>query len=140
MLGIALALVSAITFGVNAVYSRKSLGHIRTVPATFISLIASLAVAGAVALIFEPRALFSVSLTAILVFGAVGFLNFTTGRYLIFISVRCIGASRATPVYSAAPFFSIIFAIILAGETINPMIVLGAAFIVGGMYFLLRSD
>ncbi len=140
MLGIALAMVSAITFGVNAVYSRKSLGHIRPAAATFISLIASLLVAGAVALIFEPRALVSVSLTTILVFGAVGFLNFTTGRYLIFVSVRHIGASKATPVYSAAPFFSIIFAIFLAGETINAMIVLGAIFIVGGMYFLVRSD
>lgn len=91
------------------------------------------------ALIWEPRALFSASLTAILVFGAVGFLNFTTGRYLIFVSVRHIGASRATPVYSIAPFFSIFFAIFLAGEIVTPIIVLGAAFIVGGLFFLLRS-
>ena len=139
MLGIGLALISSITFGINAVYTKKALGHIRPAFASFVSLIASLIVAGVVVLIWEPRALFSASLTAILVFGAVGFLNFTTGRYLIFISIRYIGASRATPVYSIAPFFSIFFAIFLAGEVVTWPIVLGAVSIVAGLFFLLRS-
>lgn len=139
MLGIGLAIAAAMGFGINAVFMRKSLAHIGPAKATFVSLIASVLVAGVITLITDFRPLVTASLATIGLFAAVGLLNFTMGRYLIFVSVRYIGASRATPVYSAAPFFSIIFAVILAGERVTPLIVLGALSIVAGLFLLLRS-
>jgi drug/metabolite transporter (DMT)-like permease len=69
-------------------------------------------------------------------FALSGLLNFALGRFLNSVSIQQVGVARATPLFSTAPLFATILAIIFLGETITPWLLLGTATIVGGIILI----
>lgn len=135
-----LALLVAAGFGITTVLFRLGGENIRAATGTWISLLASILAVILVTLITDLHHLLSVSLVAVGWFAVAGLLNFTAGRFFIFQSVKHIGASRAAPVYSTAPFFSIVLAVGLTGERITIPLLLGAIAIFVGLYLVVSAE
>lgn len=135
-----LALLVAAGFSLTTILFKLGGENIKAATSAWISLLASTLAALLFTLITDLRHLLSVSLVAVGWFAVAGFLNFTAGRLFIFQSIRYIGASRATPVYSTAPFFSMLLAVALTGEKVTPPLLLGALAIFLGLYLVMSSE
>ena len=73
-----------------------------------------------------------ISLWALAKLVIAGVIQLLLGRALNYGSVRLIGANKAGPLVATTPLFIMIFALVLLGETLTALIVLGVVFIVGG--------
>ncbi len=132
-MAIGFAFASALLWGAGAIFSRLGLLRLPAAYGTFISMIVSLALVAALALIFDWRGLASLSGTAIGWLALLGALNFVAGRYMNMNSVRLAGSSRATPVVSISPLFAAAFAFTFLGERPTPLVIAGTLAIVGGV-------
>jgi len=139
LLGVVLALSAAVGFAASGVLARAGLRGISTFSGTFFSLLGSFAVLFVVALVWDPKALFSVSLAAIPWFVAGGIVNFVLGRMLNYVSLDRIGVARASPLFSLSPFFAIGFAVLFLGEAATPLRLLGTSAIVGGIILIVTD-
>lgn len=77
---------------------------------------------------------------AFLWFGLLGIINYVMGRQFNYISIRRIGVTRASPLFSSSPLFAMILAVSFLGESVNPAIVVGTLTIVGGLYLVVTSQ
>jgi len=139
-MGILLALLSSISFGLSQVCARVGLLYINPKISTFISVSTSFALVSIVTAIFDLDSLIRVSFVGVLWFALLGILNFTLARTLLFIGTRAIGASKATAISASNPLFSIILAVTILGENITVPLILGTLFIIGGLFVLLKKN
>ncbi len=137
VLGVILAILAAIIFGIGNTIARVSLQSIKTTSGTILSLLASLVVALIIAFSFEFKALISVSLIAIGLFALTGIFHFTLGRAFLYQSMRYIGAARGTSITQVYPLFALVFAVVYLKETLTMPLVVGTLLIIGGAYLLL---
>jgi drug/metabolite transporter (DMT)-like permease len=77
--------------------------------------------------------------TAILLFGVVGILNFPLGRFFNYLSISHLGVGRSTPILASAPLFAMVLAVIFTGETISAGTIAGTALILTGLYVTVRA-
>jgi uncharacterized membrane protein len=141
VLGGLLAVASAATFALNNASLRRGVltGSVAqamaiTVPIGLpIFLIAAL-VTGSLGLVFEfsPRAL------AALV--AAGIVHFLWGRYCNYRATRAIGTNLTAPIQQANLIVALGLAIIVLGETLTPVKLLGIALILLGPYLALNQE
>lgn len=73
-------------------------------------------------------------------FALSGLLNFALGRYLNTVSIQLVGVTRSTPLFSTAPLFATILAVVFLGESITPWLLLGTATIVGGIILITSEE
>jgi len=139
MLGIILAITAAFCWGASAIFTRIGLQGIKASTGTFISMLSSLVLVVALALVLNFDAVTNLSLTAILWFGLIGLINYLIGRQLNFLSIKYIGVTKATPLFAAAPLFALVLAVALIGESVNVPIVIGTLAVVGGLYLVVTS-
>ncbi len=139
MLGILLALTAALCWGTAAIFARLGLARIKPSMGTLISMLASLALVGSLALITRFNDVRYISLKALVLFGLIGVMNYFLGRQLNYSSIRRIGVTKATPLFATAPLFAIILAIIFLGENINIPIILGTLSVMAGLYLVISS-
>ncbi|MFC2013760.1 DMT family transporter [Chloroflexota bacterium] len=139
-IGVLLAVLAAILWGVGNTIARVGLQSIKATSASILSLSAGLVVVWITALVFEFDTLVSVSLVAIGWFALTGVLHLALGRFLLYQTMRYIGAARGTSVAHSYPIFALIFAIILLKETPTIPVVIGTVSIVGGIYLLLTES
>lgn len=132
--GIFFSLCSAVCFGVSAIFIRLGLRFCTPIDASILSLASSLAVVLALSLILERTALFSISLPSFLWFGACGIISFALGRYLNYVGIKYVGATKSVTLRSSSPFFAALLAIFFLGEIPNFMVILGTIFIVAGVW------
>ncbi len=140
MLGILLAIAAAFFWGTSAIFSRLGLQNIKASTGTFISMLSSILVVGLLALTLNFDDIIHISPTTLLWFGLIGVVNYVLGRQFNFLSITYIGATKATTLFATAPFFAIILAVTLIGESINPTIVIGIFAIVAGLYLVIISQ
>lgn len=140
MIGVLWALMAAAGFGFSNIFVRLGLQFVSPSRGTFISLLSSLLLSTTVTVLWQLDALLSIPLVALGWFAIAGILNFPVGRFFKFLGIRYLGTTRATAVASASPLFSIILAVLLIGERINPPILAGALFIVVGLYLLAKEQ
>ena len=138
--GILLAAVASLCFGINAIFVRLGLQHIRPSVGTLISVLASLCVILAITLIVEPQALFSIALTALGWFAIIGLLNYVVARQSNFNATKRIGAAKASGIMASAQLFAMVLAVVFLGETLNTLIILGTISIVIGLFLLVSSE
>ncbi|MBI2288284.1 MAG: DMT family transporter [Chloroflexi bacterium] len=139
MLGIALAIGSALCWGTGALFARLGLGSIRASMGTLISMVASIVLVGSFALILNFNDLMHISPTALLWFSLIGVVNYFLGRQSNYTSIKHIGATKATALFASSPLFAMVLAVAFIGESVNPAIVTGTLIIVTGLYLVVTS-
>ena len=139
MFAILLAVVAASSWGFSAVLVRMGLRDITTASGTLLSLAAGLVVTATLAVIFEGPRLLGLSLTAVVMFGVIGVLNFPVGRYFNYLSMSHLGVGRSTPILASAPLFAVLIAVAFTGEHLRLATASGIAFIFAGLYVTITA-
>ena len=88
------------------------------------------------ALVFNRDAFPALTVVAFLWFALSGLFNFALGRFFNTVSIQLAGVARATPLFSTAPLFATILAILFLGESVTPWLLLGTVTIVGGIVLI----
>ena len=139
MFAILLAVVAASSWGFSAVLVRMGLRDITTASGTLLSLAAGLVVTATLAVIVEGPRLLGLSLTAVVMFGVIGVLNFPVGRYFNYLSMSHLGVGRSTPILASAPLFAVLIAVAFTGEHLRLATASGIAFIFAGLYVTITA-
>lgn len=134
ILAIVLALGAAASWGFSAVLVRMGLRHMSTSAGTLISLCTGLVFTAVLVVLFQFEALTSIGLSAVLLFGIIGMLNFPIGRFFNYLAMGHLGVARSTPLLASAPLFAVIIAVLFTGEQITLATAAGVALILGGLY------
>ena len=136
MLGVVFALLAATCWGFSAILVRLGLQHLRPTTGTWVSMIPGILMVMTLALVFNLDDITTLAGVAFFWFALSGLFNFALGRFLNTLSIQLAGVARATPLFSTAPFFATILAVIFLGETITPWLVLGTMTIVSGIILI----
>lgn len=137
MIGEFAALGAALCWTFSAVFYKRALASTPPVSAntvrclgTSLALTTFLAVARKIGVLIElPTQTLFLACTS-------GVIGLGLGDTLYMLSLKTIGVSRAVPLTCTYPLFNLIWAYFLAGETITPPVVAGAATIVLGIWLL----
>jgi drug/metabolite transporter (DMT)-like permease len=140
VVGVALALIAASGFAASNIFGRLGLQYVRASGGVFLSLLSSLALVLAAALIFQFDALLSIPLASGAWFALAGVMNFPVGRFFKFLGMRHIGTSRATAVSAGSPLFAVIMAVVFLSERLTLVMLAGTLLIVGGLFLLAWED
>ena len=137
MIGELAALGAALCWTFSAVVYKRALASTPPIPAntvrclgTSLVLIAVLAFAGRIWVLAE------LPTHAILLTCASGIIGLGLGDTLYLLSLKTLGVSRAVPITCTYPLFNLVWAYLLAGETITVQVAAGAAVIVAGTWLL----
>lgn len=133
MSGVLFALAAATAWAAGAVVARLGLQHVGSLSATFLSLVSSLFVLLAIALVVDGKAVVGVPLAALPWIAFTGLLSFVLGRLFNYMSLSYIGVARATPLFGLAPFFATGLAVLLFQERVTPLLLLGTGSIMAGV-------
>jgi drug/metabolite transporter (DMT)-like permease len=80
------------------------------------------------------------SLHSGLILGSAGVLHFIWGRYCNYRATRAIGTNLTAPIQQVNLIISLALAIVVLGEVLTPLRVLGIALVLAGPYFAMRSE
>src|SRR3954453_12847553 len=80
------------------------------------------------------------SLRSIVILGSAGVLHFIWGRYCNYRATRAIGTNLTEPLQQVNLIISLGLAIVVLGEMLTPLRVLGIVLVLAGPYFAMRSD
>jgi DME family drug/metabolite transporter len=133
-----LAIASSILFGVGGVLSRRGLQHANPLAAAVVSITVTTAFVWCLTLLSGPVSrLFTWRIWPFLVGGLVAP---GLARLMSFVGIDRIGVARSTSLMASAPLFAVLIAMVCLGERPTPLLLSGAAAIVGGGVMLaLRS-
>ena len=140
MTGIVFSLLAASGFAATAVFARTALQRMSTPYGTLLSLFVSTVAAMAIAAVLHPDELLGIGVVALGWLFLVGFLNFPLGRMFNYTSVRMVGVSKASTVVATSPLFATILAVIILGETVGPITLLGTVAVIGGLALTLNQE
>ena len=136
MLGIVFALLAATCWAFGAILVRLGLQYLRPTTGTWASMIPGILLVMTLALVFNLDDITTLAAVAFFWFALNGLFNFALGRFLNALSIQLAGVTRATPLFSTAPFFATILAVIFLEESVTPWLVLGTMTIVSGIILI----
>ena len=140
MTGIIFSLLAASGFAATAVFARTALQRMSAPYGTLLSLFVSTVAAMAIAAVLHPDELLGISAVALGWLFLVGFLNFPLGRMFNYTSVTMVGVSKASTVVATSPLFATILAVIILGERVSPITLLGIVAVIGGLALTLNQE
>ena len=138
-LAIILALLAAVGWGTSAVLVRAGLQNISSTTGTVISLASGTILIGSIALLINGGSAFQVTAVGLAWIALLGLINYPLGRVLNFTGIRLAGVSRASPMLAAAPLVAVALGVLLGGESLTPLIGLGAISIFGGIVLIVTE-
>ncbi|MCW4044151.1 MAG: DMT family transporter [Candidatus Bathyarchaeota archaeon] len=137
MLGELAALGAAVSWAVAPILYRKALFKTKPVSANIVRCVSNAAVLLVVLLVTGNGAvLASLPLEAIAMVVASGLIGLGLGDTLYMVGLKSVGVSRAVPLASTYPLFSLLWAILLLGEPVALPAVVGAVVILLGIWLL----
>ncbi|MFM1816184.1 MAG: hypothetical protein RLZ98_2879 [Pseudomonadota bacterium] len=137
MLGSLFALMSAIALGVHNAVARKGIISGTALQALAISLPTGAAVCLLATIAFgQVGAFLSLPWTAILWFSASGIVQFVVSRYLFYRATGAMGSNLAVVVLQAEVLFALIISMIVLGERLTPLRLLGILLVFVGPMLL----
>ncbi len=139
MTGILFSLLAASGFAATAVFARTALQRMSTPYGTLLSLFVSTVAAMIIAAVLHPGELLGIGVVALGWLFLVGFLNFPLGRMFNYTSVRMVGVSKASTVVATSPLFATVLAVIILGESVSPITLLGTVAVIGGLALMLNQ-
>ena len=141
MLGGLFALLAAITFALNNASARRGVltGSLLqamaiTVPIGVPLFFVATWMAG------DLAALFDFSPQAVLALAAAGIVHFVWGRYCNFRATRAMGANLVGPLQQVSLVLTLVLAILVLGETLTPLRLLGICLVALGPMLTMRGD
>ena len=139
-LGIALALVATLGWGIGDVMARKAMVH---APAGTVLIIASalvLLALGALGVASDGTAAFTDLPPRFFGFVVLmGFLGYVTGQLFYFMGMKRAGLKRAAPIIGLTPLIAVGFAVAIGGERPSLPTVVAAVVIVSGVIVILTD-
>jgi len=78
--------------------------------------------------------------TAVAWFVLAGFLTIFIGRVFLYASIQHLGAIRASAIKRLNPFFSVLLGVVLLGESVSGLMMVGMALIVSSFVVLVRQS
>ena len=139
MTGIVFSLLAASGFAATAVFARTALQRMSAPYGTLLSLFVSTVAAMIIAAVLHPDELLGIGVVALGWLFLVGFLNFPLGRMFNYTSVTMVGVSKASTVVATSPLFATILAVIILGERVSPITLLGTVAVIGGVALTLNQ-
>lgn len=140
LIGTILSLLSAASFGGNAVIVRRGLLKSSSLHGLYVTVLLGVPLF-AVATLFTGQFAYADVLDRqrILLLAVAGILHFVLGRYWNFRAIDILGANRAVPLQALGGLYAVAVGAILLGESLTPGIVLGAALLFVGSGSLAES-
>lgn len=140
MLGVLLALLAAVAWGVGSAIVKVALQDMRASTGTLISLVAGFFLVAPITLLFDPQGVSSMSWTAVFWFALVGIVNYSLARYFTVTGIMHIGSARASTIVGTSPFFGIVLAIMFLNEKLTLYLALGTVLILAGSYLMVGGS
>ena len=137
MIGELAALGAAISWAIAPLLYRKALQNTKPLSANIVRCVTNAAVLVAFLVAFGLwEVLASLPLWVVAVTVVSGFLGLGVGDTLYMYGLKAIGVSRAVPLVSSYPLFSLVWAVFLLGQPLFLSAVVGAAVILVGIWLL----
>ncbi|MDW7650243.1 MAG: DMT family transporter [Bacillota bacterium] len=139
-MGEILALLTGFFFSSSNLMARQGMKKLERNSGLLVTLLVNNAM-NVIALVFltvlalMPR----FNLWGLFYFGLAGVFTSFAGRFFLFASIERIGASRAGLFKISAPMFTIFLGIIILGEQLTHLDLLGSAIVLAGLYLLSAS-
>lgn len=140
MIGELAALGAAISWAIAPLLYKKALSNTSPVSANIVRCLTNGLVL--VVLLFawgKIGILFSLPTWAIALTVASGIIGLGVGDTLYMVALKSIGVSRAVPLASTYPLFSLVWAVFLLGQPLSPLALVGAVSILIGIWILSRQ-
>jgi DME family drug/metabolite transporter len=140
MIGEFAALGSALCWTFSAVLYRKALAYTKPISANVVRCAGtSIILVLVFALIGKIYVFASLPIHVVFLAAVSGIVGLGLGDTLYMNSLEILGVARAVPVTCTYPLFSLVWAYLLAGETVTLPVFLGAVTIVFGIWLLTSS-
>lgn len=141
MIGELAALGAALCWTFSAVLYKEALAETKPLQAntvrclgTSILLVLGLALAGKIGVLAGlPSHAFLLACLS-------GLVGLGLGDTLYLFSLKILGVARAVPITCTYPLFSLVWAVLLAGEDVKPLVVFAAVVIVLGIWLISRGE
>ena len=139
MTGILFALGASTVWGMANVWIRLALRDMRPTTSAVFSLFAGLLLLIPLSFLLHWNDLTAMTLGAVVAVFFYGMTNFLMGRFLNYSSISRIGLSRSVPIVSASPVPALLLAILLLGEEVNVLLIVGALVVVSGVLLIVTE-
>ena len=139
MTGILFALGASTVWGMANVWIRLALRDMRPTTSAVFSLFAGLLLLIPLSFLLHWNDLTAMTLGAVVAVFFYGMTNFLMGRFLNYSSISRIGLSRTVPIVSASPVPALLLAILLLGEEVNLLLIVGALIVVSGVLLIVTE-
>ncbi|MCY4624477.1 MAG: DMT family transporter [Chloroflexi bacterium] len=139
MTGILFALGASTVWGMANVWIRLALRDMRPTTSAVFSLFAGLLLLIPLSLVLHWSDLTAMTVGAIVAVFFYGMSNFLLGRFLNYSSISRIGLSRSVPIVSASPVPALLLAILLLGEEVNLLLIVGAMVVLSGVLLIVTE-
>jgi DME family drug/metabolite transporter len=141
MIGELAALGAAVSWTVSAVLYKKALMQAKPVSANIIRLTCTAIVLLALLLVLGKTEVVTTMPQNVIAMASVsGVIGLGVGDTLYMMSLKNVGVARAVPITCIYPLFSLLWAVLWAGEAVTFPVVLGATIIVLGVWLLSQAD
>ena len=134
MTGILFALGASTVWGMANVWIRLALRDMRPTTSAVFSLFAGLLLLIPLSFLLHWNDLTAMTLGAVVAVFFYGMTNFLMGRFLNYSSI-----SRTVPIVSASPVPALLLAILLLGEEVNLLLIVGALIVVSGVLLIVTE-
>ncbi len=140
ILGELAALGAAISWAVAPILYRRALFTMKPISANIVRCASNAAVLVVILFAFgKASAIASLPIETIIAIVASGVIGLGVGDTLYMIGLNSVGVSRAVPLASTYPLFSLVWATFLLGEPVTATAVIGAFVIVLGIWLLSKE-
>ena len=140
MIGELAALGAALSWAVAPILYRKALLNTKPISANIVRCATNAGVlVAALLLLGNVGALTELPIGTVILVVVSGVIGLGVGDTLYMIGLKYIGVSRAVPLASSYPLFSLVWATFLLGQPLSLAVVLGAAIIICGIWLLSRE-
>lgn len=140
MIGVVLAIISAVGFGANIFFARLGLQHMKSGSGAVISSATAFILVMLPVMALYWKEVAGLSLVAFGWLAFVGSIHFGVGRFLNLTGVSLSGAGRQSVLLSTVPLFSSLFAITIGTETLTAPVIFGTLAITLGLIVASRKS
>jgi DME family drug/metabolite transporter len=137
MIGELAALGAAVSWAIAPLLYRKALSNTKPLSANIVRCATNAGVLVAVFLLLgQAGVLATLPLWVIVVVIVSGLVGLGIGDTLYMVALKTIGVSRAVPLATSYPLFSLVWAVFLLGQPLSALALVGAAVILLGIWLL----
>ncbi len=131
-------IVTALSYAGSNIYVRLGLKGSNPLTGAITTLSVNCALLWVLSFIFVPWSAYHLGLVWIFIVD--GFMTQASGRLLKYNAIGRLGAARAGAIMGSTPLFSVLFATVLFGEKITPLLILGVVLVVLGISVLSTEE